>query len=78
MRRILENSRTELVVRAGSLDALSPLAVLGRGYSIATNREGAAVLSTSDLKAGDRLSLRFYEGETQVVIEEVSGEDPLS
>lgn len=78
MRRILENSRTKLVVRAGSLDALSPLAVLGRGYSIATNREGVAVLSTSDLQAGDRLSLRFYEGETQVVIEEVSGEDPLS
>ncbi len=78
MRRILENSRTELVVRAGSLDALSPLAVLGRGYSIATNREGAAVLSASDLKTGDRLSLRFYEGETQVVIEEVSEEDPLS
>ncbi len=78
MRRILENSRTELVVRAGSLDALSPLAVLARGYSIATNREGAAVLSASDLKTGDRLSLRFYEGETQVVIEEVSEEDPLS
>lgn len=78
MRRILENSRTELVVRAGRLDALSPLAVLGRGYSIATNREGVAVLSTIDLQAGDRLSLRFYEGETQVVIEEVSGEDPLS
>ncbi len=78
MRRILENSRTKLVVRAGSLDALSPLAVLGRGYSIATNREGVAVLSTSDLQAGDRLSLRFYEGETQVVIEEVIGEDPLS
>jgi len=77
-RRILENSRTKLVVRAGSLDALSPLAVLGRGYSIATNREGVAVLSTSDLQAGDRLSLRFYEGETQVVIEEVIGEDPLS
>jgi exodeoxyribonuclease VII large subunit len=46
---------------AAQLDALSPLAVLGRGYAIAT-RDGIAVLSSQELAAGDLVHVRVAHG----------------
>jgi exodeoxyribonuclease VII large subunit len=46
---------------AAQLDALSPLAVLGRGYAIAT-RDGIAVLSSQELAAGDLVQVRVAHG----------------
>jgi exodeoxyribonuclease VII large subunit len=43
------------------LDALSPLAVLGRGYAIAT-RDGIAVLSSQELSPGDIVKVRVAHG----------------
>ncbi|HXK18869.1 MAG TPA: exodeoxyribonuclease VII large subunit [Polyangiaceae bacterium] len=53
--------RESLVAHAAELDALSPLAVLGRGYAIAT-REGLPVLSSQELSAGDAVSVRVAHG----------------
>jgi exodeoxyribonuclease VII large subunit len=44
------------------LDALSPLAVLRRGYSLTTAADGAVVLRAKDVKPGDRLTTRLAEG----------------
>jgi exodeoxyribonuclease VII large subunit len=46
---------------AAQLDALSPLAVLGRGYAIAT-RDGIAVLSSQELAPGDIVKVRVAHG----------------
>jgi exodeoxyribonuclease VII large subunit len=46
---------------AAQLDALSPLAVLGRGYAIAT-RDGIAVLSSQELTAGDAVRVQVSHG----------------
>jgi exodeoxyribonuclease VII large subunit len=43
------------------LDALSPLAVLGRGYAIAT-RDGLPVLSSQQLQPGDGVHVRVAHG----------------
>jgi exodeoxyribonuclease VII large subunit len=43
------------------LEALSPLAVLGRGYAIAA-REGLPILSSSELSAGDVVEVRVAHG----------------
>ena len=48
---------------SASLDALSPLKVLGRGYSIARRADGGIVRSVQDTKPGDELSLRVTDGE---------------
>jgi exodeoxyribonuclease VII large subunit len=57
----LSQRREALGSCAAQLDALSPLAVLGRGYAIAT-REGVAVLSSQELAPGDVVQVRVAHG----------------
>ena len=58
-----------LAALAASLDALSPLKVLGRGYSIARLEDGA-VLATVDQAAPDtRFRLRLADGEVPCRVE---------
>lgn len=53
---------------AGKLDALSPLKVLSRGYSIA-QKNGAVVKKAAELEPGDKLSLRMTDGTIACVVE---------
>ena len=48
---------------AAGLDAMSPLKVLGRGYSIARRADGGLVRSVRDVSPGDSLTLRVSDGE---------------
>ncbi|WP_297209545.1 exodeoxyribonuclease VII large subunit [uncultured Flavonifractor sp.] len=48
---------------SASLDALSPLKVLGRGYAIARKGDGSIVRRVGDVRAGESLSLRVTDGE---------------
>ena len=61
--RRVERSRERLGRVAAHLDAVSPLAVLSRGYSI-TTREGVreALRGTDGVAAGDRLVTRLGRG----------------
>ena len=66
--RLAASTRLQLSVRrkalsacAAQLHALSPLAVLGRGYAIAT-REGVPVLSSRELSPGDMVQVRVAHG----------------
>ncbi|HIV97988.1 MAG TPA: exodeoxyribonuclease VII large subunit [Candidatus Agathobaculum stercoravium] len=46
-----------------TLDAISPLRVLARGYAVATKgKRGAVVTDAAALKAGDTLHIRFAKG----------------
>ena len=51
------------------LDALSPLAVLGRGYSIALTADEKAVRNSAQVAVGDALRLRLCRGEVVVRVE---------
>lgn len=82
---MLERALKERVARparrlaelASALDALSPLAVLDRGYSLATNADGRLVRDAEELKAGDRVVLRLRSGRAgaDVVWSQSDGED---
>lgn len=48
---------------AASLDALSPLKVLGRGYAIPKWEDGTVLRSARAARPGDRLALRLCDGE---------------
>jgi exodeoxyribonuclease VII large subunit len=46
-----------------ALNAISPLAVLGRGYAIVRTPRGAIVQHVSEVRAGDALTVRVSDGE---------------
>lgn len=69
----LNRERQEFARLAAKLDALSPLKVLGRGYSIALDAEGRAVREAAQLKAGDKLDLRLSRGGAKCLVESVYG-----
>lgn len=58
----ISNQQSRLNADISKLDALSPLKVLMRGYSIA-KKNGKIVSKTSELKSKDKISLRLSDGE---------------
>jgi len=59
----LEAKRYNLAVTAGKLDMLSPLAVLGRGYALVKDEAGNLISRAAMVKTGQKLALRFEDGE---------------
>ena len=55
------DKKLEAIKLYSKLDALSPLKTLARGYSIA-EKDGKIVHKASELKKGDKLTLRFEDG----------------
>lgn len=62
MRTTLKFGRQRLEGLVQKLDLLSPLQVLGRGYSITQDATGVVVRSASEVKAGSLLVTRFKDG----------------
>jgi exodeoxyribonuclease VII large subunit len=59
-----------LAERAAKLDSMSPLAVLGRGYSIAYHA-GKILKKATDASPGDEINIRLHEGSLQCAVEKV-------
>lgn len=73
-RRLLQ-AREEFSGRVGRLEALSPLAVLGRGYSITLDQSGREVLREADRVAvGSNLRTRLLRGSLLSRVTEVEPE----
>jgi len=56
---------------AASLDAMSPLKVLGRGYSMAQNADGSIIKSYQDVAVGERINVTLGQGGFSATVEEV-------
>ncbi len=73
---LMENAMTakfnhlkdRLASTAGKLDAINPLAILGRGYSIAKKNDGSIIGSAAKLKEGEDISILFADGEAEARI----------
>ncbi|HIV02553.1 MAG TPA: exodeoxyribonuclease VII large subunit [Candidatus Aphodoplasma excrementigallinarum] len=59
---ILDRKREEIKAAAGRLDAMSPLAVLGRGYSIAKSKDGTVIRQRGDAVSGTEFELILSDG----------------
>ena len=71
MERALAEKRRAQVRLAASLDAMSPLRVLTRGYSIASDEHGKLVWSVKTLKSGAPLRLRLSDGSADCRVESI-------
>lgn len=60
--RIISGKKHEFVRLSASLDAMSPLKVLTRGYAIAFDGAGETLKSVDNIYAGDKLSVRLVDG----------------
>lgn len=59
----LHKRRLRFAQTVATLDAISPLRVLARGYAVATKgKRGAVVTDAAALEAGDTLHIRFAKG----------------
>lgn len=62
VRGALRRERELLGARAGRLDALSPLAVLERGYAV-VRKDGVALRSVDDASVGDDITITATDGD---------------
>lgn len=77
VRRVLDDRSNRLARLAASLEALSPVAVLARGYSLTFPDPGgeapspAPIRDATAVRVGDRLVVRFAAGSVAARVEEV-------
>jgi len=69
----VEIEREQLGTFSGKLDALSPMGVLARAYSI-TLKNGAALRSAAQVKAGERLETVLAKGRIESTVDAVHPE----
>ncbi|MCD7803486.1 MAG: exodeoxyribonuclease VII large subunit [Clostridiales bacterium] len=62
MQTTTHRERNRLAALAAGLDAMSPMKVLARGYSLAQNGEGHILSSVSQVALGEEITLRVADG----------------
>lgn len=71
----LQGQRARLGASSEQLQALSPLSILGRGYSIVLDERGQALRSASQTSTGAALSVRLANGSLDVVVNALHPKD---
>ena len=66
----LHKAENTLSSLAASLDALSPLKTLSRGFSAVTHKD-SIVKSARDINKNDTLKIRFADGEAEAIVTEI-------
>ncbi len=69
----LRQQRARLEGVAGQLESLSPMLVLARGYALVLRPDGQAVTEAAAIRPGQRLRLRFADGEVEARSEPKAG-----
>ena len=75
-RRALAARRHRFEGLSGRLDALSPLRVLARGYAVAFDQRGHALLRAGDVRPGESVRVRLHRGELEAQVTEVAPAPP--
>ena len=69
--KLLNKNREQFVRLTAKLDAMSPLKVLGRGYSVTLNEKGQLVKSVKAVKRGESLTVQMSDGKLTAQVQEV-------
>jgi exodeoxyribonuclease VII large subunit len=72
VRAVLRNAKQETDTITGRIESLSPLAVLGRGYSLTQRTaDGQLIRAAAELSPGQQITTRFARGQTISRVEQV-------
>ncbi|MQS51459.1 exodeoxyribonuclease VII large subunit [Companilactobacillus mishanensis] len=71
---LLSRQRSAFGKQVGSLDSLSPLKTLSRGYAVASDDDGKVLKDVSDYKVGKNVNLRVHNGSVKLVTKDISEE----
>ena len=74
MRVVTDVQNRRFGALAASLDALSPLKVLGRGYALAQRPDGTVLRSADQARIGETLRLRLADGALRCQVKEKKNE----
>jgi exodeoxyribonuclease VII large subunit len=66
--KILADKRLSYLTRVGKLDALNPLSVIARGYSV-VQKDLKTVSSVNEVEKGDIITLRLGDGKLTAAVE---------
>jgi exodeoxyribonuclease VII large subunit len=67
---LLRSMEQRLQLVQGRLQALSPLAILARGYSLVTDTQDKVIHSKDEIEIGDTLFVSFIDGKRTVLVQE--------
>lgn len=70
LERTVSLQRERLGRLSAALDAMSPLKVLGRGYSIALKHDGSVIAAEKDARPGETFTLKVSDGQFHCEIKE--------
>jgi exodeoxyribonuclease VII large subunit len=70
----IQNQHAILNGQAETLEALSPLKTLTRGYAVVTTEDNRTIQSVEQVQVGDQISVRLKDGKIQSKITEVDTE----
>ncbi len=76
LRTSLDRARHALGERLARLDAMSPLAVLSRGYAIATTESGRAIRAAAEVAPGEVVAIRVHRGTFSAKVEPAAEDQP--
>lgn len=62
---LLKDKKSQLGFLAGKLDALSPLKIMERGYSVVRNSDKRVVNDVNQVNIGDKLEILFKDGSAE-------------
>jgi exodeoxyribonuclease VII large subunit len=68
---VISAKKQQLISEMKRIDALSPLNVLMRGYSIVTDKNGKAVVDTGNVHIGDSIGIKLHKGAITARVEGV-------
>jgi exodeoxyribonuclease VII large subunit len=71
----LKQQRARLGNLSRALDAVSPLATLGRGYAIVQTDDGKVVRKAKEVKIGEHLNTRLGSGQLDCRVEAIREDD---
>ena len=72
----ISTKNNRYIALISKLDAMSPLKVLGRGYSIVNSDDGSTIASVDSIHKNDTVSVRVSDGSFTATVKEVSKHDP--
>ena len=66
--QMIARNTQRFVALTAKLDAMSPLKVLTRGYSMAQNERGEVIRSVSQVELGERIGIQFSDGRISATV----------